>query len=108
MLTSTRKRSRSGFFSNGDVDFPTPTAHSFGAAAQSMLFEGDELTKPGIQHFVRSGTRACVVVNARQTGFAGRFASTARHLFIQVALLAGAKEGGWTIDEHLDEDEQGL
>ena len=93
----------SGFFPDGDVDFPAPGTYSFGAAAQPILFEGDELPKPGIRHFVRGGSGACVGVNVRQAGFA-----VAHHLFFEGTLFAGAKNGGWPIDKHLDKDEQGL
>ena len=37
-----------GFFTDGDVDFPAAAAHTFGAALEAFLLQGDVLAEPGI------------------------------------------------------------
>src|SRR5579875_256837 len=93
--------SSSNLLANRDIYFPATAAHPFGTAAQPVLLQRDMLAEPGVLKHIDGVARSHIAVSRRDVIFGIAGVGTALHFFVQIAVVARAKDRRRAIDKRL-------
>ena len=93
---------------NRHINLPPPTPHNLRPPTQPKLLQRNVAAKPGIFYDLGGKARACFSVGRHDVIRCLLLWGVALGFVVGIAFFAGTEDGGGSVDEGLEEEQEGL